>query len=247
MASVRNVSLVGVAPEKQGIRIFDHTGSSDITNKGYELSTWFNLTKNFTSVLNFSYTDTDRASIVPEFEGWYEKESAFWLSTAGAGNLVNSTSGLTVDQEAAGILDVMEGVREYYGQGYGERPYKVNLSGRYSFSSGVLKGVFVGGGARWQSKALLGREYLGRTAKGLRILGDPIYGPEDFKLDAFIGIRRSFEFIGKKTQATFQFNVTNLTDEDIVMPVRYNNNRSGYYRVFLRDPRQIRFTVGFEF
>lgn len=224
------------------------SGSSDVKNTGYELSVWLNPTKNFTGILNFSYTKTDRTSIVPEFETWYARENAFWHSKSGAGSLVNSTSGLTIDGESAAIVDTMEGVREYYGQAYGERPYKINLNGRYTFPSGALKGVFVGGGGRWQSKSLLGRTYLGRTSSGLRILGDPYYGPEDFKLDAVVGIRRKLPlFSGTKVDASFQINVTNLTDEDELLPLRYNNARSGYYRVLLRDPRQIRFTAGFEF
>ena len=42
-------------------------------------------------------------------------------------------------------------------------------------------------------------------------------------------------------------NITNLTDEDELMPLRYNANQSGYLRILLNDPRKIRFTMGVEF
>jgi outer membrane receptor for monomeric catechols len=223
------------------------TGASDVRNEGYELSTWFNVTKNLTGVLNFSYTKTDRSSIVPEFEGWFARESAFWRSTPGAGSLVNPVSNATIDQEAASLQRVMTGIREFCGFGYGERPYKINASGRYAFTEGRLKGAFLGGGARWSSEPKLGRKLTGRTADGLRILGDTIYGPVDFKLDAFVGYRGKVGGLRRNAEFTVQLNVTNLSDEDEVMPLRYNPTGSGYLRVLLYEPRKFRLTAGLSF
>lgn len=223
------------------------TGTSDVRNEGYELSTWFNVTKNLTGVLNFSYTKTDRSSIVPEFEGWFERENAFWHSTPGAGSLVNAVSASTIDQEASALQRVMVGIREFYGFGYGERPYKANFSGRYSLTEGRLKGAFLGGGARWQSEPKLGRKLLGRTAEGQRILGDTLYGPVDFKMDAFVGYRRKLSVLQRNADFTLQLNVTNLTDEDEVMPLRYTPTGSGYLRVLLAEPRKFRLTAGVAF
>jgi iron complex outermembrane recepter protein len=220
---------------------------SDIRNKGFELSTWFNVTRNLTGVFNFSYTRTDRSSIAPEFEGWYERERAFWLQSPGAGALVNSTSGTTVAEEVEGIADIMRGVRDFYSFGYGERPYKANVSGRYSFTEGRLRGAFAGLGVRWQSEAKLGRRITGRDAAGNRIFGETITGPEDFKMDAFVGYRRTLALRSFKPEMTVQLNVTNLTAEDEVVPLRYNPLLSGYARVMLFEPRKIRLTVGLQF
>jgi outer membrane receptor protein involved in Fe transport len=222
------------------------TGSSDIVNNGYELSTWFNVTKNLTAIVNFSYTETDRSSIVPEFEGWFERENTFWHRTAGAGSLVTSGAS-TIDQEAQLLKNIMQGVRDFYGFGYGERPYKVNASGRYSVGEGRLRGVFVGGGVRWQSESKLGRALLGRAANGNRILGETYYGPEDFKMDAFIGYRCKLSWRKTSPELTLQLNATNLTNEDEVMPLRYNPNKSGYLRVLLFEPRRLRFTASLAF
>jgi hypothetical protein len=222
------------------------TGSSDIVNNGYELSTSFNVTKNLTALVNFSYTETDRSAIVPEFEGWFERENAFWHRTAGAGSLVTSGAS-TIDQEAQLLKNTMEGIREFYGFGYGERPFKANASGRYSVGEGRLKGVFVGGGVRWQDKSKLGRALLGRAANGNRIFGETYYGPEDFKMDAFMGYRRKFSVRNRSPELTLQLNVTNLTDEDEVMPLRYNPNKSGYLRVLLFEPRRFRLTASVAF
>lgn len=223
------------------------TGTSDIHNEGYELSTWFNLSRNLTGVFNFSYTKTDRSSVVPEFEGWFERESAFWRATPGAGVLTNPTAGTTIDGDAQTLQDIMQGVREFYGFGYGERPFKANLSGRYTLTEGRLKGTFAGLGFRWQSKSKLGRYVTGRDSKGYRVFGDTIYGPEDFKMDAFVGYRRRLDAVTGKPQLLVQFNVSNLSNEDEYMPLRYNPLVSGYTRILLLEPRKFRLTVGLEF
>ena len=68
-----------------------------------------------------------------------------------------------------------------------------------------------------------------------------------FVMDAFAGYRRKV-FFGKYTpQLTVQLNVTNLTDDDDIIPMRYNAIQSGYFRVLLREPRKFRMTVGLDF
>ncbi len=41
--------------------------------------------------------------------------------------------------------------------------------------------------------------------------------------------------------------MTNLTNEDEVMPLRYNPNKSGYLRVLLFEPRKFRVTASLAF
>ena len=76
------------------------------------------------------------------------------------------------------------------------------------------------------------------------MFGATYYDPEDFKLDAFVGYRRKLAVGRFNPELTIQLNVTNLTDEDEVMPLRYNNFKSGYTRVLLLEPRKFRLTVG---
>jgi iron complex outermembrane receptor protein len=222
-------------------------GTSDVVNRGYEFSTSFNVSPNLTALVNFSYTKTRRSAIVPEFDEWIEREEPFWHKTAGAGALVNGVSGLTVDGEATSIRNIMQDIRDFNNFGYGERPYKANASARYSFSTGILKGVFAGGGIRWQSSPKLGRAVTGVTPQGIRLFGETYSGPEDFKADAFLGYRRKLKIRESKPELTVQLNVTNLTAEDTVMPVRYNAIKSGYQTVMLAEPRKFRLTVGLDF
>lgn len=221
-------------------------GLGDTIVNGFETSAWLNLTRNLTAILNFSQTKVDRSRIVPEFEGWFEREWAFWHRTPGAGGLVNPVSNSTVDEEAAQMKTNIKDLRDLNNISLGERPYKANVSGRYTFMSGMFKGIFVGGGARWQSKAKLGRQVLGRNAKGSAIYGETYYGPDDFKVDGFVGYRRKMVVGRIRPELTLQLNVTNLSDEDSVAPLRYNADKSGYRRVMLFEPRKVRLTAGFE-
>ena len=213
------------------------SASSDIVNNGYELSTWFNLSRNLTGLVNFSYTKTDRSNVFPEFEEWFEREQAFWRATPGAGALVNATANTSIDQDAAQVQQITRDLRDFYNFGFGQRPYKANASGRYSFTEGRLKGIFVGGGVRWQDRAKLGRDAADRT----------ILGPDDFKMDAFAGYRRRLQLMARGADLTVQVNVSNVTDEDTLVPMRYNDHQSGYLRILLNEPRRVRFTVGLSF
>ena len=222
-------------------------GLSDSVTTGGEVSNWLNLTRNLTAVVNFSYTKVDRSRIVPEFDAWFPRESAFWLRTPGAGKLVNSVSAATVDEEMVELQRIINDVRDFNRFGYGERPYKANASGRYTFLGGRLKGVFVGGGVRWQSTSKLGRRVVARDAKGSPTYGETYIGPEDFKMDAFAGYRRKLAVGRLRPELTLQLNVSNLTDEDAVMPLRYNGDKSGYARVLLFEPRKFWLTAGLMF
>lgn len=66
-------------------------------------------------------------------------------------------------------------------------------------------------------------------------------------MDAFVGYRRKLTQLAGKPQLLVQVNVSNLTDEDEYMPLRYNPLVSGYKRVLLLEPRKFRLTVGLEF
>jgi hypothetical protein len=87
----------------------------------------------------------------------------------------------------------------------------------------------------------------GRAPNGNRIYGETYYGPEDFKADAFAGYRRPVRLGRRAGEFTAQLNVTNVTDEDVVMPLRYNALKSGYTRVLLFEPRRFRLTLGLGF
>ncbi len=222
------------------------TATGNVRNRGIDTSLSLNPTPNLTALVNFSYTRVDRSNIAPEFDGWFERESQFWLRRPGAAGLV-TTTGDTVATEISEIERYMIDYRDANGFGYGERPYKANASVRYTFTSGLLNRAFFGGGARWASRARLGRVISGYTAKGSVIYGDSIFGPEDFMMDAFVGYRTRLALGGRKQNVTVQLNLRNLTDEDVFQPLRYNDTLTGVRRGLMREPRSFRVTFGIEY
>jgi len=151
------------------------TATGNVRNRGIDTSLSLNPTPRLTALVNFSYTRVDRSNIAPEFDGWLERESQFWLRRPGAAALV-TTTGDTIATEISEIQRYMTDYRDTNGFGYGERPYKANASLRYTFTSGLLNRSFVGGGARWASRARLGRVISGCTSKGSVIYGDSVFG-----------------------------------------------------------------------
>lgn len=220
---------------------------SDSETRGYDLSLAFNPASSLTGILNYSYSQTKRTNLIKEFDAWYERQVAFWHRTPGAGSLVNAATAQTVDQTAALILSNIAIKRDSLNLNHGNRPHKINGSARYTFADGTFKGAFIGGGVRWQSRALIGRTIISVDASGRTVLGDNYYGPESFNVDAFAGFRKKVSIGGHKSDFSLQLNVYNLTDEPEVAVLRYNNYKSGYRKVLLSDPRQFRVTAGFGF
>lgn len=74
------------------------------------------------------------------------------------------------------------------------RKYRFNLISNYRFIGGWAKGLEIGGAFRWEDKAILGygiheTEIYGEKA-WIADVNQPIYGPKDSHLDAWIGYQR---------------------------------------------------------
>jgi hypothetical protein len=223
-------------------------GLNDEVNSGYELSAWYNPSKNFTAQFNFSYTKTDRSGIAPEFEGWLERERALWFGSGpGAGSLTDPETGTTINQNVAVVERVIVDQRNLNDFGWGIRPYKANVSGRYSFTKGRLDGLFVGGGVRWQDAAPIHRTILDIDADGNPTYGEIIDGAELFTTDAFLGYRTKINIGKRERNLTVQVNVMNLTDEGDWRVSRFNSNLTGLRFIQPITPREFRLTVGLNF
>jgi iron complex outermembrane receptor protein len=212
------------------------TSLADVKNDGYELTLSLNPSRNLTAQINFSATNIDRSNIVPEYDVWRARAEPLWFANP-ANAALTTASGLTVRQESEVIQQYIADLRQQLGFNWGDRKYKGNISGRYTFTTGRLNGVFAGGGVRWAAKANIGRTPAGTAIKG----------PEDFVADAFVGYRTRLTFAGAERKFTVQLNCYNVTDEDVFQPLRYNLLYTGYARGLLERPRNFRFSFGMEY
>jgi hypothetical protein len=131
------------------------------------------------------------------------------------------------------IQQYIADLRQQLSVTWGDRKSKGNVSGRYTFMTGRLNGLFAGGGVRWAAMANIGR----------MPDGAPIKGPEDFVADAFLGYRARLMFLRAERKFTVQLNCYSAADEDVFQPLRYLLLYTGYARGLLERPRNFRFSL----
>jgi hypothetical protein len=94
------------------------------------------------------------------------------------------------------------------------RKYRFNLISNYRFDRGWAKGLDFGGAWRWEDKAILGYGIHETTIYGEKAwiadVNQPIYGPSESHLDAWIGYQRK---LNKKIDWRVQFNVRSLGED----------------------------------
>lgn len=219
---------------------------SDMDTRGYEFELKANPTPNLSLTASFSYTKIERSNLGNDWYPWFAEQKAFYSKYP---STLLTTTNVPIFTEIAQIETGVENLFALNRIGYNNRPYKANGFARYSFDSGPLKGVFVGGGVRWQDKNVLQRDIVGFDALGKDILGKILYGPEIFNVDALVGYstRLNSSLFGRGTTLRAQLNVANVLDNDDVQVIRLNRVGDGYWRVVPREPRSFRLTVSLGF
>lgn len=199
---------------------------------GYEASITSNLSKGWSLSLNYSYSDGIESNVGPEVKTWYEQNKPFFQSfdqdiTVGNGNTIAQELVSFEAEIAAATATEGTGIR-------GNRKHKFNVFTRYAFSGGRLKGLFIGGGYRYQGKGLV-----------QRTPDDELpYGNSYGIADAVIGYR--LPEIGWLKNGSLQLNVSNLLDFDDPLITRRDPDGS-IDRWAVVAPRSWRFSANFGF
>jgi outer membrane receptor protein involved in Fe transport len=228
---------------------------SDQLSRGYEFEATANLTRNWTMRVTYSYTDRVVANTFFEAVPWWADRVALWKSLdalyvqrTGRPSVLSQPlftaaqafgTG-TVGQRIAESDTLLAASRLSDERGYGNRPHKANLWTRYTFSTGKLKGLAVGGGWRFQSANLAGVD----VASNRMLWGNPRSVG-----DLFLQYRtRGFAGRWTNTAAvTYQLNVTNVLDDRTINATKLDlDTVSGvqfYRRAFREAPRVFALTV----
>ncbi len=232
---------------------------SDQISKGTELEVIANLTRNWT--MRASYASTDRVVTNTFFEAlpWWAERVKLWKSLdslytqrTGRPTISNQLlftaaqtfSTVTVAQRIAESDALLAASRLNDERGYGNRPHKANLWTRYSFSTGKLKGLAIGGGWRYQSANVAGidlptnRKLMGNP----RSIGDLFC---QYKTKGFAGLWTN------AAHFTYQLNVTNFLDDRTINATKLDlDTVTGvqfYRRAFRESPRVFALTVRTDF
>jgi outer membrane receptor protein involved in Fe transport len=205
----------------------------DRRSDGYELQVTGNPLPNWRLLANFSVANATEDNIAPEVKKWAAEALPYW-STFSSSAIITSL-GRTPAAERTSLQTVLDDLFETEGAGQlGNRRYKVSAFTRYGFTQGVLRGAFVGGGYRHQSKMLVGRD---ATTK------EKIFGNSYWQADAFCGHRIRSMF--RKGTLNLQLNLSNVFDRTEPLVVRYQG--TGVRRHILVAPRTWRLTASLDF
>jgi hypothetical protein len=214
-------------------RVLANGAYSDRESKGWEFRLVANPLPNLRLQANYSITEAVEKNIMPEVIAWAAQETAYWkrFNTG-----INTSSNISIAQEILNLQDDIETQTSADGLGaIGNRRYKGNLFGRYDFTQNWLKGVFVGGGYRYQGKMLIGRNL---TTGALQYTGATV------RTDALLGWR--FKLPGNRGRGTLQLNIDNVLDD--TEPVILRRTDTGLVRRFsVAEPRTYRLSTTLQF
>ncbi len=221
-------------------------------SEGVEVELTANPTRNWRVSLTGTKNDTVRSNIAPGNYAFFD--SVKELYTSGdrlrylyGGSGLTAMVPITVEDTVPNSIgrswaEIKNRQDELFGSVEGLTPrgmikYEVKLFNNYRFTSGVLRGVSVGGGVQWRDRNLAGYTTDDPTTSEI------IWGGKYLNVDLTLGYGRE---LNRNVDWRVQLNVKNLLDNnDIYITQKNQDGSTRSYR--LRDPRQIIVTNTFSF
>lgn len=185
-----------------GLRLTVNASKSEAVRTNVGDPTWNALVNQINTTLNTTPAGSLRgnanASSATVLERWNANFWASWLSVKG--------------QENSAVPEL--------------RKWRANAIANYDFSTGVLKGVNMGAGLRWQDKVIIGytpKYFIGDketdpfTATTVKYdLSKPFYGPAETNIDLWVGYTHR---INKTLNWRTQLNVRNVGKKNSLIPI----------------------------
>jgi hypothetical protein len=131
-----------------------------------------------------------------------------------------------------------------------QRKWRANFIGRYTFTEGVLKGSFVGGGLRWEDEIAIG--YFGIVGNPINSpdlldtadLSRPIYDGANTYVDLWAGYRT--KVLNDRADLLIQLNIRNVMEDGDLVPVSADfSGRKHTWRIV--EPREVFLTTTLKF
>jgi outer membrane receptor protein involved in Fe transport len=210
------------------------TITEDSVSKGWEIELNAQPTRNWRLTLNASKSEAVRSNIggealnklmniiIKDMQGPAGQLHYWWgtadVPRAGAA-LYTQLNQTGVDWASRKLLENTN-VPEL-------REWRVNAITNYDFTSGVLNGVNIGGGIRYQSDVSIGYPPTGDPAVPASYgydLANPYKGPSETNFDAWVGYSRK---LSSKVHWHVQLNVRNLFKGDDLVPITVQGPATG--------------------
>lgn len=213
------------------------SGLSDDVTTGYEADLKLNPSRNWTFTGAFSYTKLERGNIFAEFDPWFASVRPYLERFGSPPGLVDqNNSPVNIAEHVERMQLAINDVRNAGAFGFNNRPFKANMFTRYTVGAGRLRGVFFGGGVRWQSQNRVQRIVTGLSALGRPVYGATLFGPEILEVDALLGYSGRADFFGQRTNWRVQINGSNVLNNREIQVLRYSADGSRLWRVTPRAP-----------
>lgn len=146
-----------------------------------------------------------------------------------------------------GLANALEDAK----QGFGQRHHKANLWAAYKFSDGVLRGVSLFGGVRYQSGAEVGyRLYFDDRGVATRDRSSVATSDPQLFNDAGISYQMKADWLRSGATLRLQFNVRNIFNDDDYSVARTATDTFGNIlntRYYVPEPRIMKFSATFGF
>ena len=208
-------------------------GLFDNSSSGWEVQITANPTKNWRFVFNYALADAIEDNRFNEWKAWDVLNVAF-LSKFPINSIITN-SGKTIAQDVAEYQGALREQTEANGiSKLGNRRHKVSFVGRYNLEFGWLKGAYVGGTYRSQSKMFTGLD---------NTTGEPVYSNSYWRSDLFAGY--TVRGLRDGRRLSFQLNVFNVFNQHDPLITRYSDDGS-VFRNVVQPPTTWRFTTNFE-
>lgn len=219
--------------------------TNDLLSEGMEIELTANPLPNWRMTLNAARIEAKRNNILPDWEAFVEANRDLWFDGYNSPLDTTQLNYWTIDGFAdlrhwggtttySSAADTFGGrmMQDVYGpyvnamSGEGRavnelREWRINFVTNYTFMTGPLKDVNVGGAVRWQDTIAIG--YLPQYNSDANIwvtnVDRPFYGPSETNYDVWVGYRRK---LSEKVNWEIQLNVRDLFADDDLIPIAAN-------------------------
>ena len=234
---------VGYANTPQGLTV-----TSDTKSKGYEFELTANITPSWRLAVNASKTSASYnnvgGTIMNDFVDYMSEMIA---GPAGDMRMYWGNYGAaTLRQQWNSWLGNYTLLKLTEGSDTPElRKWRFNIMTNYSFRSGKLKGLGLGGSYRWQDKQVLGYPVVAIDSSTFTYdLTQPHHGPSEDAVDVWVSYERK---LTAKINWKIQLNVRNLFAEDGLIPMSVQSDGKTWASARIAPAREWMITNTFSF
>ncbi len=227
-----------------GSNFGDHQTTVDNLSKGVEIELSAQPTRNWNVTANYTHVNATHTNIDPITQQFISQMTGFLNGPAGQIRMwCNQCTGnpLSGDWNSSIVAPWTVQLNDQGHEAPEVSPWRLNLITTYTFDRGPAKGWFIGGALRMEAARILGYRYdptfknvnstdpnyasvLAVTEGGLNV-NEPIMGPTDTHLDAWIGYSRK---LYRNVNWRIQLNLQSVGEKDRLEAAGYNPDGSLY-------------------